>query len=329
MKWWPSVDEERLDALRPGSSGWRRHGLVLSIVFFGLTLLALAAFNLLVALTNLPEGMTTAVVAIAVAEWLIHRRRFFGTGIESALWIGALFAIIFSLPSSGRLESLLVFVAACAIAGFRVRSALFGCAAVVLVLSYIAVKADSAWPAMAFGIAAALVAAVALQREWQRPSTERLIGMVMIVMPVAAEIAWAVAGRGTAPLPFAVLAALLFALGIRGRDRVTLATGALTAGIAAFEARELFRFPLEIKLMAGGAVLIALAVAITRALRGRKTGFVVEPSAVTPYDEAMQILATLPSAHPASAEPATAAAAPEVKSGDDSSFGGAGAGGGY
>lgn len=328
MNWWPSVDEERLDALRPNSSPWRSHGIVLSIVFFGLTVLAIVALNALAELWHLPEGMVTAAVAIAVAEWLIHRRRFFGTGIESALWLGALFSIIFALPSSGKPEALLVFVAACAIAGFRVRSALFGCAAVVLVLSYIAVKADSAWPAMAFGIAAALVAAVALQREWQRPSTERLIGMVMIVMPVAAEIAWAVAGRGTAPLPFAVLAALLFALGIRGRDRVTLATGALTAGIAAFEARELFDFPLELKLIAGGALLIATAVAVARALRGRKTGFVIEPSAVTPYDEAMQILATLPSAHPASADPA-AAAAPEIKSGGGSSFGGAGAGGGY
>jgi len=326
MSWWPSVDEERLDALRPNSSPWRSHGIVLSIVFFGLTAVAILALYALANLWHLPEGVVTAVVAIAVAEWLIHRRRFFGTGIESALWLGALFSIIFALPSSGKPEALLVFVAACAIAGFRVRSAVFGCAAVVLVLSYIAVKSDSAWPATAFGIAAALAAGAALLREWQRPSTERLLGMVMIVMPVAAEFAWAISGRGTLPLPFAVLAALLLALGIRARDRVTLATGALTAGIAAFEARELFDFPLEWKLMAGGALLVVAAVAITRALRGRTAGFVVEPSAVTPYDEALQILGTLPSALPA---PAAAPSGPDVQSGDGSSFGGAGAGGGY
>ena len=64
-----------------------------------------------------------------MAEWLIRQRRFFGTGIESALWIGALFAIIFSLPSSGKPEALLVFAAACAMAGLRVRSAVFGTAA--------------------------------------------------------------------------------------------------------------------------------------------------------------------------------------------------------
>jgi hypothetical protein len=322
MSWWPSVGDERLDALRRNSSGWRRHGIVLSIVFFVLTALALVAFH------ALATGAVAAAVAIALAEWLIHRKRFFGTGIESALWIGALVALITLLPSSGKPEALLVFAAAFALAGFRVRSAMFGTAATVCVLIYVAVKTHGGWPPLAFGLVIALIAAVAVHREWQRPSTERLFAAVMIAMPVAAEIAWAVNGKGaTALLAFSVLAALLFALGIRGRDRVTLATGALTAAIAGYELHQLFDYPVEAKLIAAGALLIGIAAAITRALRGRTTGFVIAPSAVTPYDEAMQILATLPSAHPAPATPA--AAAPDIESGGGSSFGGAGAGGGY
>jgi hypothetical protein len=328
MSWWPSVDDERVDALGRNASGWRRHGLVLSIVFFGLTVLALVAFFGLASLAGLSDGIVTAVVAIAVAEWLIHGRRFFGTGIESALWLGALMALISELPSSGKPEAVLVFAAAFAIAGVRVRSAIFGCAAVVSVLIYIAVKTHAAWPPLIFGLAMTVLAAAALQREWQRPSTERLFGAVMIVMPVASEIAWAVNDKGTAVLPFAAVAALLVILGVRARDRVTLAIGALTAGIAAFEARELLNFPLEWKLMAGGALLIGIAVAITRALRGRSSGFVIDPSSVTPYDEAMQILATLPVAH-AAPPPATPAAGPDIQAGEGSSFGGGGASGGY
>lgn len=323
MSWGPSAGDERVDALRPNSSGWRRHGPILSIVFFGLTALVLLAFY------ALAQGVVTGVVAIAVAEWLIRKRRFFGTGIESALWIGALVALITTLPSSGKPEALLVFAAAFVIAGLRVRSAIFGCAAAVCVLVYIAVKTHVGWPPMIFGLALTLLAAAALLRQWQRPSTEWLLAAVMIVMPLAAETAWAVEeGKRTAVLPFAAVAALLFVLGIRARDRVTLAAAALVAGIAAYEARGLFDYPLEWKLMAGGALLIAIAVALTRALRGRTSGFVIEPSAVTPYDEAMQILATLPAAHPAPA-PAAAAAGPDIQTGQGSSFGGGGASGGY
>jgi purine-cytosine permease-like protein len=113
MRWWPSASEERLDALRPGASGWRKHGVVLTVVFFVLTVVAVAAVEFLAQQLHLAEGWWTAVIAIAIAEWLIHRRRFFGTGIESALWIGALFAIIFSLPHSGKPEAASALRARC------------------------------------------------------------------------------------------------------------------------------------------------------------------------------------------------------------------------
>jgi hypothetical protein len=323
MSWLPSISDERLDALRPGASGWRKHAVVLTIVFFVLTVVAVAALEFLAQQLHLAEGWCTAVIAVAIAEWLIHDRRFFGTGIESALWIGALFAIIFSLPNSGKPEAALVFAAAFAIAGFRVRSAVFGCAAIAIVVAYIGAKTLVGWPPMLFALVTASIAAALLTREWRRPSTERLLAAVMIVTPLAGEVEWSRHESTSATLPFALAAALLLMLGTRNRDRLTLAAGAITAGIAGYEARRLFHFALEFKLIAAGIALIAVAVIVTRALRGRTRGFVAERSADAAYDDAMKILGTISVTH---FVPAPAAG--ELKPGGGS-FGGAGASGSY
>ena len=75
--------------------------------------------------------------------------------------------------------------------------------------------------------------------------------------------------------------------------------------------------------MLAGALLVAIGAALSRALRDRTRGFVVTPSSVTKYDEAMQIIGTINIAHasPTHAEP-------QRESGGGS-FGGAGASGDY
>ena len=68
-------------------------------------------------LTEIPGGgYVTAAISLALAEWLIRTRHFFGTGIESALWLGGLFAFIFGLPGEGSTEVILLFAAASAFA---------------------------------------------------------------------------------------------------------------------------------------------------------------------------------------------------------------------
>src|SRR6266550_8065826 len=155
---WPTPEEER-------SGSWRRMSLLAEIVFFVLTSIAIAA-----ACVFLP-GWFVMIACIAGAEFLIRAHRFWRTGVESALWIGGLYAFIFSLPSSGKPEALLVLAAAAAIAGWRVRNALFGTVAMCLVVAYLAVRNG---PAMISAIAIALLALFAVTRAWRRPSTQML-----------------------------------------------------------------------------------------------------------------------------------------------------------
>jgi len=182
----PTIAEERALALRrPGQ--WRRASIITQIVLFILTAIGIVAFFWLCDLIHLPRGWITAAVSIAVAELLIQRLHFWRTGVESALWIGGLFAFVVSLPSSGKPEAILAFVAASAIAGWRMRNALFGTLATVLVAVYMIVK-EWPWLAAGFALAVCLTALVAETRLWQRPSTEFLWEGLLIVMPVVAYV---------------------------------------------------------------------------------------------------------------------------------------------
>ena len=165
----PSVEEERALTLRarglPAADvPWRANGPVWSLVFFALTLLAIAATFWLLAEFRLPKGWITGALALIVAEFLIRRGRFFGTGVESALWIGGLYAVIFGLPRSGRPEAMLLMAAASALAGFRMRNAWFGGAAAAFVMAYL--HARYAYElAAALGVAVTVVALMALRRD--------------------------------------------------------------------------------------------------------------------------------------------------------------------
>src|ERR1700730_2219092 len=97
----PAPAEER-------AKTWRHMSLIVQIVFFVLTIVAMSAFYGLCRLLSLPAGSIILVSSIAVAEMLIRRAHFWRTGVESALWLGGLYAFIFSLPSSGKPEALLV-----------------------------------------------------------------------------------------------------------------------------------------------------------------------------------------------------------------------------
>src|SRR5947207_8272115 len=138
---WPTPEEER-------SGSWKRMSLLAEVVFFVLTSVAIAASRVFL------PGWFVMIGCIAGAEFLIRAYHFWRTCVESALWIGGLYAFIFSLPSSGKPEALLVLAAAAAIAGWRVRNALFGTMAACLVVAYLAVRH---WPALWFGFAIALL----------------------------------------------------------------------------------------------------------------------------------------------------------------------------
>lgn len=271
--------------------GRQSRGALLSLVFFVLTGLAVAATFFLLERLSLPKGWLTAILCIAVAEVLIRRFHFAGRGVESALWLGGLFAFIFGLPSEGRPEGLLLFAAACAIAGARVRNPLIGALWPVFAIAYLGLRHwDVA--ALLVGIIIAAVALLALAREWQRPSTEMLLVALMIASLVAG--AWGTVTAYTSPawfLAYVAFALAAFALGIRFRHRGALFGGALAIVIASIGLRDMFDFPLEWKLIFAGALLFAIAAAISRMLRGKTTGFVVTP-VESSYEEALRLIGT-------------------------------------
>jgi hypothetical protein len=342
----PSVAEERADAVHKitplqAGSGWKHNGLLLRIVFTVLAQIVVSSAFGFFTLLHLPKGILTAMLAIGAAEWLIAKHRFFRTGVESALWLFGTFAFIFGLPSQGKVEAILVFAAASALSGWRMRNAFFGVLAAILVVAYVAAKWDHT-PILSMTAAAliAIPSALVLRRVWQRPSNDRLFAGLALAMPVVGYLS-------TIALRFfqttfvmnlqvaailGITAAILLAAGIAWRDRVLLISATLSIACAAIELRQLFDYPAEAKLIGAGVLVIAIAMTLERALRRKMQGLVVTVVATNPYDEAMQIggiLAVAPHGSAPAAHAHTGPVLDDSASATDKSFGGAGAGGDY
>ncbi len=318
---WPSVAEERAMAFSKRAGSWRTVSMTAAIVFFVLTTIAIGALYWFCDLLLFPKGWVTAIVSIAAAEVLIRRGRLWGTGVESALWIGGLFAFIFALPSSGKPEAVLTFVAAAAISGWRVRNALFGALAVVLLTVYLIAR-EWPWSAMLFSVAVAVVALLALVREWKRPSTETLWNVLAVVMPVAGLAGGLQATNSKSDVGvvalFVALAGFALAIGIRKRVRGALVAGVVSVAIAIEAAHDFVPISTEAELIVIGVVVLAICFAIARALRGRERGFVL--TATSPVRE------TLMSVAPAFLPSLSGSSSPQPVSGGGQ-FGGAGSSG--
>jgi hypothetical protein len=311
-KQWP-VDRATLDAEFPET--WRGYGVVAQVVFFVLTCAAIAAFYFLT-----DAELLTAVLCIGIAEVLIRARRWFGTGVEAALWIGGLIAALTVLPQTGAPEAILLVAAAAAIAGWRVRNPLFGVVAAAGVAGYCEQKWDLGTLA-ALTIAAA--ALIALYRVWKRPSTEWLFIGLLVLMPL---VGLADAGAEWAPvtiLLYSALALLAFASALVKRHHAMLAGAATAAAGAVTVLHEHFRLREEFTFAAAGAVLLLASWLTARQLHRRTRGFVVTPASLTAFDDDLQTLGTIAVAAPSAGNP------PEQRPEGGGGFGGAGATGDY
>lgn len=302
--------------------------LIVQIVFFVLTLIAMSAFYGFCSLLRLPAGGIILVSSIAVAELLMWRAHFWRTGVESALWLGGLYAFIFSLPSSGKPEALLVLAAAAALAGWRVRNALFGALAAVLVVVYFA-AIHSDWTALFLAIAMALIALGGQTLEWRRPSTELLWQVFALVMPVAGYLAIVFRDRhfvtdGRVVAIFFGVAVVFAIVGIRRRLRLPFVVATIAIAIAIVEAHDFMPVSVEAELIMAGAVTLAIAAAILRSLRDKKTGFVLGVAKQSDLRDALSVAPTLLSVHGGDS-----GAPPSQHSGGGGEFGGAGASGNY
>ncbi len=290
--------------------------MVWSVTFFFLTALGIVAMFFLA-----DRSWFTPIACIVIAELLIRRFKFERTGVESALWLGGLFTAIAALPGEGKPEAILLFAAASAIAGWRVRNPYIGALTAIFVIAYFAEKH---WYVVALlaGIAIAAAALVARARDWQRPSTDALFAVVLIVSPIAGAVVstdetWLLWG-----FTYLTLAVAELAFAERKRDRISLVAAAISIAIAAIMLREAFTFALEWKLIASGALLFAIATFVARRLSGKTRGFVMTP-VKSAYEEALRIFGT------AAFAPHTAQQPVQQPVGAGGKFGGAGATGDY
>ncbi|HEX2833819.1 MAG TPA: hypothetical protein VHW00_12475 [Thermoanaerobaculia bacterium] len=331
-----NVIEEREQAARSrfpreakeafGEAKYRANGVVVQVVFFLLTCVGIGAMYAFLEALDFDDsaGVITGVIAIAIGEVLIRVRRWFGTGVEAALWLGGLVSIISELPSSGAPEAMLVLGAAAALAGWRVRNPLFGAVAAMFVAEYAEKRADLG---VVCALAIALAAGLLLLREWKRPSTEWLFIALVVLLPLFGRITADPQWRTTTITLYGVFGALLLTLGVVKRHHALLVSGllALAVGVADFGA--LLDAPLESELLVAGALLLAGSYRVSRTLRGRTTGIVVTPAKLTPVDEVFESAGGFVAGH--ATQSIDSPAAGEARPAGDGRFGGAGASDGY
>ena len=332
---WELTAEERRAFEAKLATPWRRNGTFVALSFFGLTVFAMFALTALCKSIGATE-FAAGLIAIGFAEYLIRRRRMYGSGIESALWIGGLIAFIFGLPNSGAPEWVLIVAAAFGIAAWRMQNALFGAIGIIFAAVYPAVADHSHdyWRAALLPLGMALVAVLAKWWTYRRPWLDSLWSLVAIVMPLVAEIAGNIAAydsRGylERAAVFAVAGTIALLAALHLYEHALLIAAGVSFAITAYEVHDLFTTPLEWKLIAGGVALLALAAVISRALRGRTEGLVATPARLTPYDEVVKLGATMVAGSPAHEHAAAADPGMTGTSGGADSFGGAGATGDY
>ncbi|HEX6097279.1 MAG TPA: hypothetical protein VF432_13200 [Thermoanaerobaculia bacterium] len=300
---------ESIDA-EAGKVPHRTHGILLRATLFVLT--AIGVF----ALTVLWNVGIAGVLSIALAEYLILARRWWWTGVEEALWIGGVMSLISELPNTGADESLLVIAAGAGLAGARVRNPLFGAVAASFVAAYFEKRFDLG---VVTALVIALAAAFALLRTWRRPSNEFLCIAIAAILPLVgysqADANW----RNATIALYLAFGLVTFFLALRYRHHALFLCGAIGTGVAAVEFARTLTVPLEAKLALGGAVLLAGAWLVSRALRDKTTGIVSTPASLTPFDDDLEIAATV----------ALPRADFDQKSTGGGEFGGAGATGKY
>jgi hypothetical protein len=347
----PSVAEERwlllaerYPALRTateragGGGGWKTTTWLGRCLGFVLGLMAASMLGGV--LSPFPSTLLIAgLVLVAAAEYLVARRRIHRSGVEEALYVCGTMAIVvqFLQWNEGRDEVMAVVLVASAVlfTGWRLLNPLFTTIAAALYSLAVAASGAGVFSGLQHetraAIACAVLAVVALfagGREWQRPSHDRMLDGLVIVMPWLA-FGWILAndhGRSTSRVCIALILALAFlavnlVTGLRRRQHAPLIGALGNLACVAVALHELLRWPMHWQLIVCGGVLLVVAVVLDRALRDRGEGITSRP-----LDDAagLHLLQLATAAH---LSPAPVAAAPAGVQGQDGDFGGGGASG--
>jgi hypothetical protein len=280
------------------------------------------------------------VVMMAVAEWLVAQRRVIHSGVEEAVYLcGAIAAVVQILlwNRSGSHEEIGVALIAAAVllVGWRLLNPFITTLAAAGFSLAVATSSGSLFgggmrelQAGIFCAALALSALIAGGWQWQRPSHDRMLDGLVIVMPWL-SYGWLAAWTGSFALQRAQVAlafvlgffVLYIVIGIRRRSHAPL-IGALGLLVCtAWALRHFVSWALHWQLIAAGLVLLIGAIAIDRLLRSRLQGVTSRPLQEVAGLDLLQVAAA---AHLA---PRPGDAPPAPLQGHGGGFGGGGASG--
>jgi hypothetical protein len=330
--WRPTVAQERwlrVAPTDPRAGSWKCCTPLKRIVFFvlGATIAALA--YLFCTLLKWPGAeWLSGLSFLIVAEWLIVKRRLFASGIEESFELAALSLLVAGVlkaqPGLSHHATAGLAAAAALMAGVRTLNPLFTTLGVAA-LSF-ALPDSTGMPAALYCATVAGLALGSTIYRYRRPAYDRMVGWLTVVMPVVAYL-WC----DTVPFPPLPLTAALAAysiaaltVGIVWRIHAPLFGALACAACAAFEGRHFGSLPLELRLLAGGGVVLSIAVALDYWLRSERRGFTsrqVNARTASQLD-ALQAVGVAALAPPASSSA-------EHVQGHGGSFGGGGASDNY
>jgi hypothetical protein len=331
----PTVEQERWLLLAdryPGlraaadlhdrGGGWKTSTWWARILGFLLGLLATSLLSGV--LWVLPaRWLVGGVLLMVAAEWLVARRRVYRSGVEEAVYMcGAVCVVVQILDwSTGNnaAAGCALIATAVLLVGWRLLNPVLTTLALAGYSLAIALSGEIGYSnhwdfhmAAIFCAALALMGLLAGARQWRRPSHDRMCDGVVMVMPWLAY-AWLMAhdwtGRSGNYLALAV--ALCFCIvwcfvGALRRSHPPL-IGALGSLVCvACSLHYLLPWSAHWQLIAGGAVLLLVAIVLERVLRDRKAGItssaLFEPDGIdiAQFAGAAHLV---PAAGPAPAEP--------------------------
>ena len=337
----------RAAALTPArTGGWKSATLLSRVLFFLLGLGAAGATMVILAAVGNDQvtGVVAGTALLMAGEVLIRTRRTISSGFEEALWVAG--GLSFAVLVPGSFDSIEWTVAvALLLAGARLRNPLLvtlGAIAVSVALAMLGESGGILSDGLREGLAASwcyLVAALALAaggQSYARPSTDRILNWLVVVLPVAGW-GWLQGNGGLLRLDSVSMAALvpvllplLFGIvagviGTRRRTHAPLIALLACVGCVAIQLRELTGLELHWRLIFWGSVGLIAAIALERWLRTPRAGITSRN-----LDENLAALDLVQYAGVASA---TAGTAPPPGSpayqGEGGRFGGGGASGQY
>jgi hypothetical protein len=348
----PTVKEERwltlalrYPALRSvveqaGNGGsWKTTTWLARCLGFLLGLLATGMFAGMLAPFPSP-WLFGGIVMCGVAEWLVAQRRVIHSGVEEAVYLCGAIAIVVQIllwnRSGGHEEIGVALVAAAMLlVGWRLLNPYITTLAAATFSLAVAMSSGHflgggmrEMEAGFFCAALAVAALIASGWDWQRPSTDRMLNGLVVVMPWLSYVwfaAWSWSyspSRAQAALAIVLGFFVVYVVvGIRRRSHAPL-IGALGLLVCtAWALRHFVIWPLHWQLIAAGGVLMVAAIAVDRLLRPRLEGVTSRPLEEASGLDLLQVAAA---AHLA---PRPGDAPPAAVQGEGGGFGGGGASG--